>query len=296
TSTNAGASNVQIVASDDAHMMALQIEGADGDKGGRFLYKEDFDLLWAGRTTGNDIIELELDIYTGPATTSRNTFGAYIYNAAFQVLGGVAVRASTKELLLVAYSQPAGTTTPANYNYNLAAAPGIILAADSWNRVGVSYNKTTGAVTIKGPGIAAAGVGVTSAASGANTDPAEIDIVSNAGSAAAPNTNTSSAIMLLDNIVARASATDTLLGNKNVTATTSFSVFPNPATNLINVASADALVNGVEIIDLNGRTVKSAKFDGVSEAQLNISDLSSGIYMMTVASDKGTTTKKIVKN
>ena len=296
TSTNAAASNAQIISSDEEHMMVIQLEGANGDKGGRFLWKDGLDTAWETRTAGNDIVELEFDIYTGPATTSRNTFGAYIYNAAFQVLGGVAVRASTKELLLVAYSQPTGAPAPANYNYSLAAAPGIVLAADTWNRVGVSYNKTTGAVTIKGPGIAAAGVGVTSAASGANTDPAEVDIVSNAGSAAAPNTNTSSATMLLDNMLVKASATDTLLGTKGVAAATSFSVFPNPATNLINVASADALVNGVEIIDLNGRTVKSVKFDGVSEAQVNISELSSGVYMMNVSSDKGTTTKKIVKN
>jgi hypothetical protein len=75
------------------------------------------------------------------------------------------------------------------------------------------------------------------------------------------------------------------------------SVFPNPANNVINVTNADnILVNGITIADLNGRTVKTVKFDGVSEAQVNVSDLASGIYMMTISSDKGTTTKKIVKN
>ncbi len=74
------------------------------------------------------------------------------------------------------------------------------------------------------------------------------------------------------------------------------SVYPNPATNVINVSNADnILVNGVEIVDLNGRTVKTAKFDGVTEAQINISDLSAGMYMMTVSSDQGTLTKKIIK-
>ncbi|MEL1245838.1 choice-of-anchor J domain-containing protein [Flavobacterium sp. DGU11] len=75
------------------------------------------------------------------------------------------------------------------------------------------------------------------------------------------------------------------------------SVFPNPATNVINVVNnANILVNGVQIIDLNGRTVKSVKYDGVTEAQINISDLANGMYMMTVSSDKGTKTQKIVKN
>ena len=76
-----------------------------------------------------------------------------------------------------------------------------------------------------------------------------------------------------------------------------FSVFPNPATNVINVSNNNnILVDGIQIVDLNGRTVKSVKFDGVASAEVNISDLSSGMYMMTVSSDKGTMTKKIVKN
>lgn len=76
-----------------------------------------------------------------------------------------------------------------------------------------------------------------------------------------------------------------------------FSVFPNPANDVVNVTNNEnILVNGVEVVDLNGRTVKSVTFGGVANAQINVSDLASGVYMMTVSSDKGTMTKKIVKN
>jgi len=75
-----------------------------------------------------------------------------------------------------------------------------------------------------------------------------------------------------------------------------FSVFPNPTSNVVNVNGSNALVNGVNFTDINGRTVKTVKFNGVTEAQVNISDLASGIYMMSISSDKGTTVKKIVKN
>lgn len=85
------------------------------------------------------------------------------------------------------------------------------------------------------------------------------------------------------------------LAGTNDNTIANLSVFPNPSNNVVNV-TADALISNVAIVDLNGRTVKSAKFDGVSEASVNVSDLASGIYMMTVSSDKGTTTKKIVKN
>ncbi|AWH85864.1 hypothetical protein HYN59_12455 [Flavobacterium album] len=103
--------------------------------------------------------------------------------------------------------------------------------------------------------------------------------------------NPNAQVLLVDNF----SVTE-ILGTKDVLAS-QLSIFPNPATNVINITNADnILVNGVVIADLNGRTVKSAKFDGVAEAQVNISDLANGMYMMTVSSDKGTMTKKIVKN
>lgn len=91
-------------------------------------------------------------------------------------------------------------------------------------------------------------------------------------------------------------AVTSTMSNNEVLAS-QLSVFPNPSSNVINVTNNNnILVDGIQIVDLNGRTVKSAKFAGVTEAQVNISDLANGIYMMTVSSDKGTMTQKIVKN
>lgn len=100
-------------------------------------------------------------------------------------------------------------------------------------------------------------------------------------------------LMLLDNIKVTSDGTAGL--NNNLAS--KLSVYPNPANNVINIDNNESiLVSAVSIVDLNGRTVKSLKFDGVSNAQINISDLSSGMYMMNISSDKGVTTKKIVKN
>ncbi len=77
-----------------------------------------------------------------------------------------------------------------------------------------------------------------------------------------------------------------------------FSTYPNPATNVINLTNAESIrVNAVNITDLNGRIVKSVKFtDAPADIQINIADLSSGMYMMNISSDQGTAVKKIVKN
>lgn len=76
-----------------------------------------------------------------------------------------------------------------------------------------------------------------------------------------------------------------------------FSVSPNPASNVVNINNAEnILISNVAVVDFNGRTVKSQSFDGVDDAQINISDLASGVYMINITSDKGISTKKIIKN
>lgn len=79
--------------------------------------------------------------------------------------------------------------------------------------------------------------------------------------------------------------------------TAKLSVFPNPANDMVTISNGEnILINSVEVVDINGRIVKSSQFDGVTEAKINISNLSSGLYMMNISSDKGTATKKIMKN
>ena len=76
-----------------------------------------------------------------------------------------------------------------------------------------------------------------------------------------------------------------------------FSVSPNPANDFISISNAEnILVSGISITDLNGRVVKQNTYNNVSDIQVNVSDLASGMYMMNIVSDKGAFTKKIVKN
>lgn len=74
----------------------------------------------------------------------------------------------------------------------------------------------------------------------------------------------------------------------------SFSVYPNPATNVINVANSADVISDVIITDLNGRTVKQVAV-GVNEAQINISDLAQGVYILNATSNGKSFTQKIVK-
>ena len=85
--------------------------------------------------------------------------------------------------------------------------------------------------------------------------------------------------------------TTATLGREDFLAS-KFSVFPNPATDIISITNNDAIaINSITITDLNGRIVKNTN----SAEQINISDLSAGVYMMNIASEQGTAVKKIIK-
>lgn len=87
----------------------------------------------------------------------------------------------------------------------------------------------------------------------------------------------------------------TSLGTKTNNAA-AFSVFPNPANNVINVSNANSKITAVSLTDLNGRTVKNVNYDNLSNVQVNIEDLASGMYMMTIQSTEGEAVKKVMKN
>jgi hypothetical protein len=291
TSSNAGNSNFQIVSTGNSSN-GLQVQGPNGDKGARFLWKAGLTDLWAARSSGNNIIEMEVDINPGAGTTtSENTFGIYLYNTGYsRTLAAFEVKAKTRELFLVAYSTPAGQTVD-NYIYPLAAAPGIQLPSNTFSRIGISYNKTTGVVRIKGPGLPVAGLTLNGSSSG--SDPFEINIVSLSGhTTAAPNS--SSATVIFDNFISRASSTDTLLStDSNVITNNTFTVYPNPTSSILNISNPNNVeIKNISVVDINGRIVKSQS-DSLS--QINVSDLNAGVYFITIEAAEGKTTKKFIK-
>jgi len=277
----------------------LQLTGPDGASGGAFMFQDPQATLdaWAERTEGNDIYQVEYLYYTGTPGDSKNGMGLTVFanSQTSIILCGAIVDTSTNEFYGRAYVNNAGT----NGNFLItfgAQGETLVLPDNTWVKIGTSFNKVTGEVIFKVATVAGEilldNSATPLAGAAAGNDPVEVDV--NALNVSAGNTV--AAVGLFDNIKVSMVAEDSLLGTKDVSfEQANLSVYPNPASDVVNV-SVDALVSNVAIVDLNGRTVKSVKFDGVSTASVNVSDLASGIYMMTVSSDKGTTTKKIVKN
>src|SRR5690606_21089580 len=76
-----------------------------------------------------------------------------------------------------------------------------------------------------------------------------------------------------------------------------FSFYPSPASDVLNISSkSNSSITSVQITDLNGRTVKAINTNGVANTQVNVADLSSGLYILNVVSNEGSGSVKFAKN
>lgn len=64
-------------------------------------------------------------------------------------------------------------------------------------------------------------------------------------------------------------------------------LYPNPASGVVNLKSAEAMILSVEITDLNGRVMLLTEGVDALETRLNIETLSKGMYNITLTTDKG---------
>ncbi len=80
--------------------------------------------------------------------------------------------------------------------------------------------------------------------------------------------------------------------NKNVS---DFTVYPNPATNVISISGNDnRLVNSIVLLDSQGQICLSQKSNERGRIQLNVSALSPGIYILRIESQGRIENKKVI--
>ena len=70
-------------------------------------------------------------------------------------------------------------------------------------------------------------------------------------------------------------------------------LYPNPASELVNIRVADEMTQ-ISIYKIDGQVVLRRSFDGVDEAVLDISSLSSGAYMISIQTEEEVITERLV--
>lgn len=290
TASPAGAnSDFQVVDMAGSNGNALQIYATSAAASGqaRYLF-QDLTNAWTNRTSGNDFAHVEFDLYSGSATTSKTTFRTYIFATDGTAMAGLYFVPETKVIKGWAHYDNAGSA--GYYIFQLGASADVTLDPDTWYKIGVAYDYNTGDITWKeSTGLFYGGV----TGDYAGNDITEFDFLT---TVSATSGNTTATNVTVDNVLVKFDALENLLGVKNSEEMKFLRISPNPAKDVLTISNQDTTFNSIEVTDLNGRVVAATKPNAVETTQVNIADLSAGVYMVKIVSDKGTVTKKIIKN
>jgi alpha-tubulin suppressor-like RCC1 family protein len=80
-----------------------------------------------------------------------------------------------------------------------------------------------------------------------------------------------------------------LATQNNVAVANEISVYPNPASTVLNIKSSNPILN-ISISDINGRLIQETY-----QTEINIEQFSKGIYLMKITTEIGVSTQKIIK-
>lgn len=70
----------------------------------------------------------------------------------------------------------------------------------------------------------------------------------------------------------------------------------NPVNNTLSISTSITKIKEVKVFSLLGKSVLSKSYNALSKVDLNISNLSAGVYVVKIDSDKGSFTTKVLKN
>ena len=88
--------------------------------------------------------------------------------------------------------------------------------------------------------------------------------------------------------------TNTLL-IEEVTKEKSFTLFPNPFQEELQIASKELSITQIQLYDLTGKLIQEEKVNNQNSFTLKTNSLPSGSYLITIFSDKGKETHKVIK-
>ncbi|KQT23387.1 hypothetical protein ASG22_13520 [Chryseobacterium sp. Leaf405] len=278
----------QIVSGTGGHGNYLQVTTGNTATAtaSRYVFKDGLDVAWNTRTAGNNIIKGVADIYTGTSTGVHSS-GVAIYgeDADGNSVGIVGIRynSSTKTINGLAYLTDGLT---GNF-YNITGLTTSTFPANTWVSVGYSYDTITGQITYVINNGTPLVLNVNGYSTPAGFIPNEFDVYSSPGTG-----NNATTTFGIDNYRVLASNTSAILAIDETTVAKNegISIYPNPVVDYLTIKS-DKKVNKVEVFDMSGRNV-NAELNG---EKVNVTDLSSGNYIINIETKEGKTSKKFIK-
>ena len=253
------------------------------------VFRADIDQYWQQRTAGNNVLKFSFDYFLDG--TPLGSFWIDFHNSNGKLLFGYYIELDTDRLNYTIADKP-NSFTASRLKY--ANGQLVIIPKSKWITLElyVDYNNSKVYYSIPSLNYTVA-FNMLPLDPDGNGDhngmPQKLRIMSQKGGVNSDYT------IRIDNINMSAQNTVPALSTNNVLAAT-FNLYPNPATNLVNITNSEnRLVHQVTIYDTSGKQLSTQNFNNEPEIQLNVENLASGLYMLHLQINEGTAVKKLVK-
>lgn len=85
------------------------------------------------------------------------------------------------------------------------------------------------------------------------------------------------------------------LSVEEVETAKSFTLFPNPFVEELQIASKEQSITQVQLYDITGKLIQEEKVNNQNSFTLKTNDLPIGTYLVNIITDKGKETYKVIK-
>jgi flagellar biosynthesis/type III secretory pathway chaperone len=85
---------------------------------------------------------------------------------------------------------------------------------------------------------------------------------------------------------------DEVVTGLNHTSDDSFSMFPNPANNLVTVVCNEDV--NIQIADVTGKVIQTIQSSNQKVNMIDTSNLSNGIYMISLINENGRSSRRLI--
>jgi Secretion system C-terminal sorting domain len=227
--------------------------------------------MWSLRDSGNDIIQVEFDYFTGPISPTLSRGGIVLY-AADQELIGIMMHNNSK----VVFAADAYWGVPIDELPLGIGDESVVLQPNTWVHLGFSLNTITKEAIFTGPGFSKSFQNYFQW----NYPNFSIDYMHFGDSA----------YFYYDNVVVKAVSSSTLGGQRPFSAKSEIQLYPNPVTDFVLVKTTDVILE-VYIYDVNGKKSEVTLNNG----KIDVSQFPSGNYIMVLKTNNGFVSQKIIK-
>lgn len=251
----------------------------------------DLDTLWSNRTAGNDILKYEGEFYIAfeegyPSLPSINI-------KVSRIESNDTIKHNISGPLSIAYSGSAMEIIASATGTGFPGAFHTPKSPYTWTKVIIYVDYTTGFVYFEIPSVNTA-YRSSNPLQSYHLKVFNLLHLTFASDVASGGGNRFPNLVKFDNF--KVSAVNTLPLSLKKLATTTFTIFPNPVTDIVTITNSENIgVEQIEVFDSSGKKVQSQNFSKENEVQLNLSGFASGTYLLHIKTNEGTAIEKVVK-